>query len=122
RAPRWEKRCGVPVATWGAEALAVSSWDAGSPAAENGSVSGHFDATAGSRALIAMSSAYAEPLVFPARHAVEGRLADTVRFWRTWAADRGYTGAWRDHVVRSAMVLKLLIFAPSGASVAAPTA
>jgi len=107
-------------ATWGAEAWARSR--AGMPdrpPPEDGSVSGHFDATAGSRALIAMSSAYAGALVFPGRQAVERGSRTPFRFWRSWAGDRGYTGAWRDHVVRSAMVLKLLIFAPSGASVAA---
>ena len=121
RAPRWEMRCGVPVATWGAEALAVSSWSAGTPALENGSAISRFDAAEGSRAMIALSTAYAEPLVFPARFAVERRLASTLRFWQEWADARGYDGAWRDSVVRSAMVLKLLVFAPSGASVAAPT-
>ncbi|HEV3140214.1 MAG TPA: glycoside hydrolase family 15 protein, partial [Vicinamibacterales bacterium] len=121
RAPRWDMRCGMPVATWGAEALAVSNWSAGAPTMSNGSVCGHFEAAAGSRALIAMSTAYAEPLVFPARDAVERRLAATIRYWQKWAGDRGYTGRWRDLVVRSALVLKLLIFSPSGASVAAPT-
>ena len=121
RAPRWDMRCGMPVATWGAEALAVSNWNAGSPATANGSVVSQFESNSGSRSLIAMSAAYAEPLVFPGRSAVEERLAATIRFWQQWADDRAYTGAWRDFVVRSAMVLKLLIFSPSGASVAAPT-
>ena len=39
-APRCEWRHGVPVATWGAEALAISSWDAGTPAWRDGPV-GH---------------------------------------------------------------------------------
>jgi len=121
RAPRWSMRCGVPVATWGAEAIAVSNWGAGMPAIENGSAGARFDAAAGSRAALVLSTAYAEPLVFPSRDAAEKRLAATIRFWQEWADARGCTGAWRDLVVRSAMVLKLLVFAPSGASVAAPT-
>jgi GH15 family glucan-1,4-alpha-glucosidase len=51
------------------------------------------------------------------------RLAeDTVGFWRNWLAHSTYTGRWREMVSRSAMTLKLMTYAPSGALVAAPTA
>jgi GH15 family glucan-1,4-alpha-glucosidase len=48
--------------------------------------------------------------------------ADTARYWRSWVHRSSYRGRWREMVARSAITLKLMTYAPTGAIVAAPTA
>ena len=45
----------------------------------------------------------------------------TTDYWRDWLEGCTYTGRWRETVRRSALLLKLLTFEPTGAIVAAPT-
>ena len=49
-------------------------------------------------------------------------LAETRDYWRRWVGGSRYKGRWREMVERSAMTLKLMTYAPTGALVAAPTA
>jgi GH15 family glucan-1,4-alpha-glucosidase len=119
--PRCEWRCGVPVAVSGGEAIGVMSWDAGTPAWRDAGVEAEIEIAAGGRALLGLTSAYAEPLILPGRPDVLARLETTIEFWESWSRAHAYDGPWADLVSRSALSLKLMIFAPSGASVAAPT-
>src|SRR5207302_329113 len=48
-------------------------------------------------------------------------LDETVEFWRAWLEQLSYRGPYREHVERSALALKAMIYAPTGAIVAAPT-
>jgi len=59
--------------------------------------------------------------IFEARHQGEVALKRTVAFWRNWLSQCNYEGRWREMVHRSALVLKLLTYEPTGAIVAAPT-
>ncbi|MFJ3658589.1 glycoside hydrolase family 15 protein [Streptomyces nigra] len=51
----------------------------------------------------------------------EDEFNDTVAYWRRWLSSSRYRGRWREMVHRSALTLKLLTYAPTGAIVAAPT-
>jgi GH15 family glucan-1,4-alpha-glucosidase len=48
-------------------------------------------------------------------------LEDTIARWKNWVAHCRYAGRWREMLIRSALVLKLLTFRPTGAVVAAAT-
>ena len=73
------------------------------------------------RGLVLESAADGPPREIP--NAEFDRLLDeTSAFWRGWLAQSTYTGRWRETLQRSAITLKLMTYAPTGALVAAPTA
>jgi GH15 family glucan-1,4-alpha-glucosidase len=117
-----ENRRGRFVASSGADAVALTLCDAGHGRIAGGAVTGEFDLAPGETAILGLAASHQEPLVLPGRPDFERRLAATQKFWPEWASRAKYDGPWRDAVVRSVLALKLLVFAPSGAIVAAPTA
>ncbi len=114
-------RAGIPVAQGHGQALAVCTWGAGDPELTPNDIGGHFCLDAGESAGLLLAYARGEPLVLPPRAEVEDRLLQTCRTWQEWARSRSYDGPWRETVLRSALALKLLVYAPSGALAAAAT-
>lgn len=49
------------------------------------------------------------------------KLSLTIEFWKNWSKKNKYEGPYKAQVLRSALTLKLLGYAPSGSFVAAPT-
>ncbi|MFJ9453719.1 glycoside hydrolase family 15 protein [Kitasatospora sp. NPDC101447] len=85
-------------------------------------VSARFKLLEGESAVFALDRVSADvgPRACPAWEAQQ-QFEATVRFWRRWLHQSQYHGRWREMVHRSALVLKLLTYAPTGAIVAAPT-
>lgn len=51
----------------------------------------------------------------------DAELAHTLHCWRKWLANCNYHGPYLEEVQRSALALKMMTYAPTGAIVAAPT-
>lgn len=65
---------------------------------------------------------YDDDEVYPVSHyESQARLDETAAFWDRWVSRIRYHGPYRAEVERSALVLKLLFYDPTGAVVAAPT-
>lgn len=57
----------------------------------------------------------------PSRSYIDGLGHETANFWTSWTRLCTYKGHYREQVVRSLLILKLLTYKPTGAIVAAPT-
>ncbi len=77
---------------------------------------------AGERRWAALNYSQHTPAILtPPGGEVDESIRRTTDWWRRWVAGCSYDGPWSEAVRRSALVLKLLTFAPSGAVIAAPT-
>src|SRR5918995_2561029 len=85
-------------------------------------VRGELTVRAGQAGGVVLESAADGPPRTMAPEELLGLFEQTARFWRAWLGRSSYRGRWREMVDRSAITLKLLTYAPTGAMVAAPTA
>jgi GH15 family glucan-1,4-alpha-glucosidase len=118
---RIERRGKRLIACSRAEALALGAWGAGEPRVSDTRIDGELRLREGEGAVLSLTAAHHEPAFLPGLDDTEHRLRHTQEFWPGWIGEARYEGRWREAVLRSALVLKLLVFAPSGAIVAAPT-
>jgi GH15 family glucan-1,4-alpha-glucosidase len=87
-----------------------------------GDVRARMDIRAGESATFVLERV--EPGEMPAPYSdadITAEFEATIAFWRGWLQRSRYSGRWREMVHRSALTLKLLTYAPTGAIVAAPT-
>jgi GH15 family glucan-1,4-alpha-glucosidase len=122
RPTKLERRGDRLLAQLRGRALAISAWGLPAWLQEDEAVAGELELAPGETALFSLTAAEGEPVVLPGREDSERRLDEADTFWRSWSAQAKYEGPWREAVLRSALALKLLVFAPSGAIAAAPTA
>jgi GH15 family glucan-1,4-alpha-glucosidase len=91
-------------------------------ASDRSKATGTLRMRAGERAMIGLSTAEGMAAVLPADgDAAWQMIANSVRWWEGWADQLTYNWRYKETVGRSALLLKLLTHAPSGAMVAAPT-
>jgi GH15 family glucan-1,4-alpha-glucosidase len=101
--------------------LVVYPFEAGEPQHTESEVTASFETENGSSGSLVLRATHDEPIPVARRDWAERRLADTADDWKRWLAGAGVEGEWNEAARRSALVLRLLTYVPTGAIVAAPT-
>lgn len=101
--------------------LVVRGSDHGPHGGGERAVEGRLTTRAHSRHLLVIAGTSREPVHIPVPEFSDASIDRTVAGWRAWSREFSYEGPWADAVQRSALTLKQLIYAPTGAIAAAPT-
>lgn len=88
---------------------------------KDGSVYARAMLRTGESARFSLSYTENAPAVLPPIDQIPRRIETCVNWWNEWVSQIQYEGEFTDEVIRSALALKLMTFAPSGAIIAAPT-
>jgi GH15 family glucan-1,4-alpha-glucosidase len=80
-----------------------------------------FSLSKGEKLVFSLAFTRESPAILPPLSQALERLDLTKKYWQDWLKGCQYHGSYEEQVKRSALTLKLLTFAPSGAVVAAPT-
>lgn len=87
-----------------------------------GHVTGTFCLKAGESCLFTLGYDDEAPSVLPLLgESGRDKIEHSIHWWKQWSGENAYDGDYRSQVRRSAIALKLLAYAPSGAIIAAPT-
>ena len=118
----WRIDVGTKVFTLRSDVKLDHSKPRGLPNGHEEALSSTFVLKAGESVAFSLSfSAEAPAVIPPLAELVGEKLNLTIEWWRDWAGQSNYRGPYERPVIRSALVLKLLSYAPSGVIVAAPT-
>jgi GH15 family glucan-1,4-alpha-glucosidase len=101
--------------------IGVSEQGFGPVAQDDARFAGGFTTSPGSEHVLSVVGTRGEPLLVPDAADVPAQLDVTRENWARWSSMIDYEGPWSEQVRRSALALKLLIHAPSGAIAAAAT-
>ncbi|XAS75092.1 glycoside hydrolase family 15 protein [Dermatophilaceae bacterium Sec6.4] len=80
-----------------------------------------FEVAAGERRVVGVVAADGDPLFMCDIDAIDHRIDVSADAWREWATSVQWEGAGREQIVRSALALKTLVIAETGAVAAAAT-
>lgn len=116
------KACGIHFVTRENVLIFQSTLTAIHPDENNEKVEAEFLIQQGEKIIFSLSCSCQHPAIIPEiKRTAHDRMQGTIQYWKSWIGKCAYQGIFKDSVLRSALTLKLLTHAASGAIIAAPT-